>query len=510
MERIADQHGTPRPPHTKGCESRRRLIRIVPPIYGLWHCFTHSSCVCNDVISCVNRVVGVVPPPTRTGIRRLRDALGKLWTVRTLTPLTLVESLNSFKGTKNKIYMRAYDSLLVEPYSKKDNKIKAFVKAEKFNPADKDNPDPRMIQSRDPRYNLCLARYLRPLEHLVYGLKDQASTPIIVKCMNPMQRARLVLDKWARFDEPVCFSLDCSRWDKHVNYDVLRTEHNFYRSYYPAELELDNLLRGQEVNHAVTSNGVRYSVRGGRMSGDMNTALGNCVLMVGMVYGAMDNLKIGHFEVVDDGDDCLVMVERSDLELLNEHLPRLFLAYGQELKIENLAFNWWDIVFCQSKITWNGELHTFARNWRKVLSQSTSGTKHWNDPKLVPGMFGLIGDCEMAQHHGIPILQAYAARLRQLSGGQRSKMLHLDSSYQYRVASYQLEDVASVQEHFVTWQARFEFERTWGVDPSTQLAIEDHLSRWSPTHVYRDVGDEFSRNPWCQNLDVGIPNPTVL
>jgi len=69
MERVADRHGALRPPDTKCCESRRRLVRIVPPIYGLWHCFTHTSCICNDTIACVNRVVGEVPLPTPAGIK---------------------------------------------------------------------------------------------------------------------------------------------------------------------------------------------------------------------------------------------------------------------------------------------------------------------------------------------------------------------------------------------------------------------------------------------------------
>lgn len=296
MEKPAALHGPIRPPHTVGCESHRRLVRIVPPIYGLWHCFTHTSCICNDTIACVNRVIGEVPAATARGVRMLRKALREVWRDRVLTPLSLEGSLASFKGAKRRIYQRAYDSLRVEPLSRKDARIKAFVKAEKFNPKEKVNPDPRMIQARDPRYNLHLARFLRPLEHVVYGVRSPSGLPMIVKCMNPKQRAALILEKWRLFDNPVCVSLDCSRWDKHVGPDVLKVEHDFYRSWFPGDQDLDQLLRWQMVNECRTSNGLRYQVVGGRMSGDMNTALGNCTLMVGMAHAAMKQLRVKQYD----------------------------------------------------------------------------------------------------------------------------------------------------------------------------------------------------------------------
>lgn len=507
MEQIADRHSGPLPPLTKGCESRRRLVRFVPPIYGLWHCFTHTSCVCNDVIACTNRVLGVVPLATRAGVEAIEKSVRQLWPYRHINPLSLEEALATFKGTKNKLYTRAYESLRVEPISERDARIKAFVKAERFDPADKINPDPRMIQARDPRYNLHLARYLRGIEHSVYGLK-RGGLPVIVKCKNPRQRAELLFARWKQFDRPVCFSLDASRWDKHVNIDVLRVEHNFYRQWYPAEIELDRLLRWQERNRCVTSNGVRYVVNGGRMSGDMNTALGNCLLMVAMIHAAMRGLGIKDYQIIDDGDDCLVLTEEHNYELLNAELPRIFLTYGQELKIENVARHPQDVVFCQSKLTLGADGWTFARNWRKVLSHSCCGTKHWNDPNMVRPMFGMLGDCENAIHRGVPIIQVYATRLRELSKGARANIEHLDSGYQYRIGSYQLGDIKNIDGGEITTEARVEFERTWGVDPSTQLHIERTIMQWDPREFAVDVPIELVATDWTQRLHPGIRNPT--
>jgi hypothetical protein len=507
MEKVADWHGTPKPPASKGCESRRRLIRIVPPIFGLWHCFTHTSCICNDTIACVNRVIGETPVPTVKGVMRIENSLRRLWPYKTMAPLTLEESLASFKGTKRKLYQRAYDSLLVEPLGHKDARVKAFVKAEKFDPAAKVNPDPRMIQSRDPRYNLELARFLRPLEHQVYSLKS-GGLPVIAKCLNPIQRADLLRKKMGMFKNPAVLSLDCTRWDKHIHRKVLDAEHDFYQAWYPGDLHLERLLQMQKVNHCTTSNGLRYVVNGGRMSGDMNTALGNCVLAVAMTDAAMQQMKC-HYEIIDDGDDVMVVIEQEDVARVCAALPGMFLEYGQELKIENIATEYQQVVFCQCKPTWNGKLWTMARDWRKVLSQSCCGTKHWNDPNMVPGMFGMLGDCENALHGGIPILQAFATRLRELSGGKRARMEHMDSSYQYRIGSYQLGEIDRLPAAPITEEARHEFEKTWGVDINTQIAVEWHIARWTPGIYHHDVGPELTPE-WDQWLHPSIPVPTVL
>lgn len=508
LQDVAARHGLPLLPPTKGCESRRRLVRIVPPIYGLWHCFTHTSCICNDYIACVNRVIGRVPLPTAAGVQMIKSERLKLQRkMGTFAPLSLEEALATFKGSRAKLYQQAYESLRVEPYGDKDGMIKAFVKAERFDPDDKINPDPRMIQARSPRYNLHLARYLRSIEHHIYGMRVNGDR-VVAKCLNPEQRAEMLFRKMAKFDNPVVVSLDASRWDKHVSAEVLAEEHALYRACYPEDPMLDRLLNAQMNNKCTTSNGLKYQVLGGRMSGDMNTALGNVTLMVLMVKAAMRKFNIS-YDIINDGDDCLLIFEGEHLDRIIADLPKIFLEFGQELKVENIAFDPRQVVFCQSRITWNGERYIFARNWRKVLSQSCCGTKHWNIPAMVPKMFGLIGDCEMAQHAGIPILQAFASRLRELSGGQRATVACLDSSQQYRIGSWNLNyrDAAARE---ITWRARAEFEITWGVSINEQLAIERQLATWTPSIVARDTPLELDPCDWTQRLDPGIPTPTVL
>jgi len=488
LEEVAAANEGPTPPRAWEHNSRRHLVRIVPPVPGLWTSYVHSACVCNEIVSACNRVLGRVPMPTNVGLKSLRREARRLAAIcGHVNPLSLEDSLSSFTGTRKRRYQEAYDSLVLRPISHDDARINSFVKAEKTDPFAKVNPDPRMIQARDPRYNLVVAKYLRPIEHYIYHLKGDDGLRCVAKGLNQRERADLFLRKWARFDVPVCFSIDCSRWDKHVTIDVLRVEHLFYRLLVPHCPEFDRLLSWQELNKCRTAGGVKYTVYGGRMSGDINTALGNCLLMVLMVRAAMVELGC-KYTALDDGDDCLIIVEEIDFERLNAELPAKFLQFGQELKIENIARKPSDVLFCQARLAHNGIHPLFVRDWRKVLSNGCCGTKHWADPNLVRPMFGLVGTCELALNAGVPILQAYGEALIRMSRGRMASMLNAEAGLKYRVSLEFGENSPDAMPRVVTARARRWFERAFGVPEWQQIEIERILSAW-------DLDDER-----CQDL----------
>ncbi len=506
LEEVAATHRGPIAPANWEHNDKRRLIRIVPPVPGLWTCFIHTNCVCNEIVSATNRVLGVVPLPTAGGLRDIRVEMKRLAAIcGHLVPWDLERVLASFTGARYRNYAEAYESFSRVPLNADDARIDSFVKAEKTNPLAKTNPDPRMIQARSRRYNLQIAKYLRPVEHFIYNLPAKSGLRSVAKGLNQLQRAALFLEKWGRFKRPVCFSLDCSRWDKHVSMDVLRVEHAFYRRVLPGYPEFDRLLSWQEVNKCRTSGGVRYEVWGGRMSGDINTALGNCLLMVIMANAAIRRLGI-EAEILDDGDDCLLIVEEENFDLCQAELPGLYLSYGQTLKIENIARDIHDVVFCQSHIVHNGLHFLFSRNWRKVLSQSCCGTRHWNVPTMVRPMMGLIGRCELALNAGIPILQAFSEALIRMSRGKEAPMVNLDSGLAYRIRIEQ-EQVQSSRA--ITTIARYAFERTYGVPIWEQEAIEQLLANWElDDECAIDVPPEWSAD-WTDTRSLAVMIPEI-
>lgn len=498
LQAVAAANSGPRPPGCWAHESRRRLVRITPPVPGLYNCYTHAACVCNDIISATNRVVGVTPLPTRAGLRALFCSMRMLARrCGVAGPWSRDDVFANMSASKRKRYERAREELERGGLVRRHGRISSFVKSEKFDPSAKVNPDPRMIQARTPEYGLEIARFLKPIEHVFYQMRGPTGLRMVAKGLNQSQRARLLERKIAQFSKPVVFSLDCSRWDKHVVRSVLEVEHAFYLKLIPDPL-FQRMLSWQFGNKCVTQNGVKYSVDGGRMSGDMNTALGNCLLMVCMVYAAMSKLAVKRWDLLDDGDDCLVLCEEEDFEKLKDQLPAVFLDYGQELKIENIARDIRDVTFCQSRVILLPSGPRFTRNWRRVLSQAACGCKHWGNPVMVRPMLTAVGMCELACARGVPVLQAFALALVRNGRGEVPRILDLDTGVMLRT-KYEMGGVTPTMQLLralkpvdVTSEARCQFARTWGVPVSEQLHIEECLNQWVlHSVVARDFPDEW-------------------
>lgn len=119
--------------------------------------------------------------------------------------------------------------------------------------------------------------------------------------------------------------------------------------------ELADLLEYQLVNFgfARTVDGlIKYKVDGCRMSGDMNTALGNCMIMCALVWTFMTDLRrtsgeCPPFEFVNNGDDVVLFVEQRDSSLVLDQLPQWFLEMGFTMKVEDPVFRLEHIEFCQ-------------------------------------------------------------------------------------------------------------------------------------------------------------------
>lgn len=455
----------------------------------------HEGCACNELIGITNRVLGETPPPEEEAIRAVRQEIDRMSDrVRQLKPLKLSEVVNTFTGAKRALYQRAYESLQVDPLTRDDARVKAFVKAEKLNPGAKVNPDPRMIQARNPRYNLVIAKYLRPVEHYIYTLKGPSKLRQVAKGLNQVDRAELLKAKFRAFADPVCLSLDASRFDKHVSEPILRAEHRFYTNLFPSEPELNLLLNYQISNKCRSRNGYKYICKGGRMSGDINTALGNCLIMVAVTRANIRRLEksVGHkirYELMDDGDDCLVITERCHLPLLEDRLPKLFLQCGFVLKIEGVTDNIRQVCFCQSRMAIGAGGDIMVRDWRKVLSHACVGVKQWLDPNCVQGMIGLVGECELALSAGVPILQEFALALKRISAGKKLHERNIaGSGYEYRL---RMETIKYDKPVDISDEARLAFEEAFDTPIWEQLHVEEYLRNWNPDHEVREVGVEL-------------------
>lgn len=494
-----------------GHESQRAIVRFVPQIHGVYPVYTHANCVCNEEIAATNRVMGRVPRPSKNGLRILRRELKAMANkMQGIVPYTMDEFVDCYTGRRKGRYETACMHLRNDPDIGPDKaRVKAFVKAEKFNPFDKKNPDPRMIQGRSYEYNVQLGCYLKPMEHQLYRMKGPTGLRAIAKGLNMRKRGALLVKKMSQFNRPVVVSIDGSRWDKHIDVQVLKAEHGFYNRVH-RDPHLQRLLSWQITNKCQTAGGLTYKVVGRRMSGDMNTALGNCVLMVAMCRAAMAEMGITRWDLMDDGDDCLLIFEEDDLDLVRWRAPQVFLEFGQEIKIENISRTVEGVEFCQTHPVLHPNGWRMTRNWKKVLSTGTSGYRHWNDPNLVRPMFTAVGQCELSLSAGTPILQEWAlACIRNGRGKAPPKIFREEYQWgAYLKAELGLGFGDALK---VEWDTRLSFEAAWGISPLDQMLIEEQLRQW--------VVDDVATGPirpaeldhrWELDVDVEDPIGWIL
>lgn len=468
-------------PDYGGCEHKRGLVTLSTPPIGayLMTAFVHEDCLPNQHIAVVNRVLGVTPPCQPQMLPLLKYASSII--ARHL-PHNLEQEIGEFayaySGAKRARYLQAAEKLIQFGISKKDAGISMFVKADRLNPLEKIRPDPRAIQFRDPVYCVDLARYLKPIEHSLYALKLPEVGPyrLIGKGLNQYERASLLIQKTERFGEFVVITIDASRFDKHVNLPLLRAEHRVYKIC-NRDPHLAELLRWQEVNQGRSKLGLKYVTRGKRMSGDMNTALGNCIIMIMMVLGAFKDSGL-EFDILDDGDDCLIIGRRSDEAKLKACIATIN-NFGMVIKTENVAYSIEEVEWCQSRPVFTAKGWKFCRNPWKVMSYSLSGCKwkHLNYKGRQTYLRGLA-ECECILNKGVPVLTAFAESLLRNAGC--GKTTFDQSSGEYFRYIRELRQVKSVSEWVpVTLEARLSFERAWGCPPHIQIKLEDQLKNWS-------------------------------
>nr|QXV86431.1 RNA-dependent RNA polymerase [Nodaviridae sp.] len=316
---------------------------------GTWDVQIHSDCYHNQLRSLYERVLAITPQPVHTALKSLRlEAKRMAQSLGHCYPATLDTVLLLFPKHKQKVYAKARKSFFAQPLEAKDCNPRAFVKCEKL----RQLKAPRMIQYRTTRFNLMLGRYTRPMEHLLYKLKDLHGNKLIAKGMNSRQRAKHLWGLWNQVEDPVALSLDLTRWDLHCNKELIKIMHLFYLTITPDE-ELRDLLQHQLINTGLTSHGIRYRSQGGVMSGDMTTALGNCALLVIIVstlFKAIVQKMPGlQWRMIDDGDDFVVVVNRSYAKIVASEMKIWFDSLGHVLKVEQEVSDFHQIQFCQSK-----------------------------------------------------------------------------------------------------------------------------------------------------------------
>lgn len=502
-----------------------------------------AQCLCNETLGIANRVLGDDPETHHSVVLMLHDAMqrmGEEIRAARLDPRTLL--LRCPKG-KLKTYSKALVSLLDAPVYGEDSKVKAFVKMERSELLMPNQfKDPRIIQARMPRFNVMLGMYTRAIEEQLKYIVDPewrnlgVLAPAIAKGHNLVHRARTLEKLWNLYDDPVAISLDLSRWDMRVSDTMLMLLSQFYLQVFP-DLYLEELLENLTDNRCKSTKGVRYVRTHGVTSGDMTTALGNCVAVIAinwalrkvvadcaaggagtpagsvadisgklckdrespnhcadhcvpcMAEKAVFNLatvsrdcKVPVMTIYDDGDDHVLMTDRRYSTELQELLPLWWSLMGHRLTVEGVVDCLEQVKFCQMK--WMPGIPIMVPDPRKVVASSLTLANKWlRNPKPY---LKTIWRARAIMHNGVPVLGPLFHRLeRQIKVPLLSpKVIRAElqrQDYWLSMSEKKLEEDYIYQAP--TMQSRDWMLSAWGIDQETQLVWESMKIRSPEVHI---------------------------
>lgn len=406
------------------------------------------------------------------------------------TPVSLDVVVEMYKGRKRTIYENALSSLEERPVCRADSISLAFVKCEKTNPS----KAPRCIQPRDPRYNLELGAYIKTLEKRIYRriAKIFGDGPTVIKGYNVQEIANIMTGKWNSFIDPAALDLDARRFDAHVSEPVLRWEHSCYLKIYRNCPKLRKLLLWQIYNKGkgyCKDGKLTFSILGRRFSGDMNTALGNCIIMCALIYAYSRYVGVD-IKLMNNGDDCVVFMERRDVNKFLSHLTPWFSQMGFNMDCAEPCYELAAIEFCQMHCirTVNGPV--MVRNMPTSLSKDALSIVPLRDEITMRKWLASVGDCGIALTRGVPIAHSfYSAYCRNGIGGSK-----ISQSLQFNTGIHHLMHNLSLDNDEITDEARLDVYTAWGILPDDQIVIEDLYS--TLTIDYGDfVYDDHSAYP---------------
>lgn len=449
----------------------------------------HASDVGNLVRGITERVLYVVrdgrltrpPRPLSQVFKRLSGIRSRLLRKVPSTPVVTREQYPGlYRGRKQLVYQKAVESLQEVGLTVADSYVNTFVKAEKVNLTAKPDPVPRVIQPRSARYNVEVGRYLKLFEKsLLVAFTREWGYPVVLKGMNAEEIGGWFARHWSEFDQPVAVGLDASRFDQHVSRAALEWEHSIYNSHFRSS-ELAGLLRMQLVNRGVAridGHRIDYTVEGCRMSGDINTGMGNCLIMSSIVIAYCEAQGID-FRLANNGDDCVVFLDGRDLSRL-AGLDSWFLDFGFTLTREAPCFTLEEVEFCQFRPVRREQGWIMVRNPLTAMSKDCVSLVGWDSEVEFRSWLTSVAKCGGSLTSGVPVWSRWYAAL--LRCGEGVNIMGVQERVMEAGMAYWSAGVTTAE---VTPEARYSFYLAFGITPDEQVALEESYDRIQSLESY--------------------------
>lgn len=399
-------------------------------------------------------------------------------------PQTMEQVVNYYSGAKRALYERARLSLIADPQlTSKDSTSVVFAKFEKANLT----KAPRCIQPRDPRYNIMVGKYVKQIEHKIYqsiaktfNKKHGGDQPTVIKGFNVITTAKILRAKWDSFADPICIGLDAKKFDMHVTIPALKMEHGVYLNCYRNDKRFKSLLSRQLNNKGkgyCKDGKLKFNIEGIRFSGDMNTALGNCIIMCALVWTWAERVGV-KIELANNGDDCVIFMERGDEQKFIVGLQDWFNLKGFRMDVEGTVDDFESVEFCQAHPVWNGNEYVMCRSVRTAIIKDSMCLVSLDSSKAFEKWCAAVGMCGGSLSAGVPVMQSFYRAFRRCGKGANPSRGFIQSIYK-NSGQFERMGNLSYSTREIEAKARYSFWIAHGITPDYQLVLESYYDSYS-------------------------------
>lgn len=429
----------------------------------------------------------VIPPSKLAFISTIGDFEKQMKKLSTFaTPMEAVAHAMSYQDRRRPIYLKAAEDNKLYGFHDYLANTKLFMKCEKYNFTDK-IPVPRAIQPGDPRYLSETGRYIKPIEKKIYeSINKLFGYVVVYKGLNADNRALHIKEAWDDFTNPVAIGLDAARFDQRVSIPALQLDHQVICNYYPGDKHIKRLMKLQlhRKGTARCADGwLSYKTVGGRKSGDSNTSCGNVTICCAIMYGFSQSINY-KIKLINDGDDCVVIMEEKNSRNFLKEIPRHFNTAGFKIVVEDPVYDLEKIVFCQSQpVRKNDGAYTMVRDPRVSISKDCVSLKPLDNERVKKMWLAAVGKGGLSLTTGMPVLQSfYNVFVRASEGSKALSDPTLEGGFFRLSKGMQLTDTTIVAE------TRFSFWLAFGITPGEQECLEEYYDQYQ-----MNAGDERHR-----------------
>jgi hypothetical protein len=447
-----------RPPN---CEVRRRSGTILYSLPNSHARFFSLGLRVHDVdaeeLCLSNRHLCVRPKPTPESIESMRVVLDHV-SVPLMSRWGRNRILQSRNGLRRRRYERGFEQLYSRGIRPADAHVTMMLKLE-FHPISKlEIKEDRCIQYRSVTYNAAIARYLMPFEHWFLSADlNNHGFPCVMKGVTNLDMAHYIWAAWKQFRRPMALLLDHARFDSSVTVEHLELEHSFYKRSFPRDRVLAHLLKSQLRNSGSTQSGLRYKTVGKRMSGDVNTSLGNTLIN----YAVMRSVLGPDGILFVNGDDTVYLCEQRPWD--EGQLVKKFIEHGFNTEFV-AAYHYTDIDFCQTRFFLFEDGPQLLPNPRKVLEGCCITPQRVPNGEI-PGLLAAKLQSALMMYWRLPLL---GALLKIMLDTVKAAPRYDTNTYQETCAAAVHETVV---DHRFDWGEAYQYYNSFGCDMEEAISL---------------------------------------